>query len=393
MTPERSTAQPVEQAAHPEPKPVAANYRYWQEHGGTWAAEYDARKRDQVYYHIQEIMLTEYVRQHAPARVLELGCGPGRHLRNLARLPGIQVHGFDQSPTMVAGCLTWTDQAWLDSHVTLGSPTGRLPFADDEFDIVYTAEVLVHVRPEDLPGRLAEMLRVARRQVFHLETSPDYQLVSNEHDGCWYHDLCGAYERLGRRCERLPAGYVAHSPYRVIVDAAAPAWEWSPVVLDLLRRMEGDLSSTINSLRASPEQQVREQLGALAAAVESMEASLKEARERQAHAEAQAAQAHERAQVATARAEAALDRSAAESRRAEESLQAAHNARAAAASAHESAHGERQAREHLAAAVTLLESQLGEARQRQRDLAEQLERAARNERRIVREIELRVGRS
>lgn len=379
MTPERSTADPVEPGAHVEPKPVAANYRYWQEHGGGWAAEYDARKRDQVYYHIQEIMLAEYVRQHAPARVLELGCGPGRHLRNLCRLPGIDAHGFDQSPTMVEGCLTWTDRSWMDAHVTLGSPTGRLPFADGEFDLVYSAEVLVHVRPEDLPGRLSEMLRVAKRQVFHLETSPDYQLVSNEHDGCWYHDLVGAYERLGRRCDRLPAGYTAHCPYRVMIDPAAPTWEWSPVMLDLFRRMERDISHTINTLRASPDQQVREQLGVLASTVATMEASLRDARERQARAEVSAAQALERAN-------AALEQAGTQARRAEA-------AEAAEVFGRDAAQGEREAREQLAAAVALLETQLGEARQRLRTLGEQLERAARDESRIVREIELRVGRS
>lgn len=380
MTTDRSTAHPVEHpGAQVESKTVAANYQYWQEHGGSWAAEYDARKRDQVYYHIQEILLTEYIRQHAPARVLELGCGPGRHLRNLARLPGIEIHGFDQSPTMIAGCLTWTDQAWIDTHVTLGSPTGRLPFPDDAFDIVYTAEVLVHVRPEDLHGRLSELLRVARRQVFHLETSPDYQLVSGEHDGCWYHDLVSAYAALGRRCERLPAGYPAHSPYRVLVDESAPTWEWSPVVLDLFRRMERDISSTINALRAPPEQAVREQLGSLAASIASMEASLRDARDQQARALQQAAQDQQRAQAASDRAEALAQRAQA--------------GEAAAQAALEAVHAERQAREQLAGAIALLESQLGEARQRERTLAVQLEHAARAESRMVRAIELRVGRS
>ncbi len=82
---------------------IAANYEYWREHGGGWASEYDQRKKDQIYYHIQEIMLTEYVGHHAPAKVLEFGCGPGRHLRNLSRLPGIEVFGYDQSAAMVSG--------------------------------------------------------------------------------------------------------------------------------------------------------------------------------------------------------------------------------------------------------------------------------------------------
>ncbi len=74
---------------------VAANCRYGQEHGGEWAEEYAARKRRTVKYHVQEIMLTDCVAHHAPAAVLEFGCGVGRHLRILSRLAGVEVYGYD----------------------------------------------------------------------------------------------------------------------------------------------------------------------------------------------------------------------------------------------------------------------------------------------------------
>jgi SAM-dependent methyltransferase len=233
------------------PEEIAPNYRYWREHGGEWAAEYDNRKKEQVYYHIQEVMLTEYVRHHAPAKVLEFGCGPGRHLKNLCRLPGIEVFGYDQSASMVSGARAWATQEWLDSHVSIGPPTGRLPFADGQFDLVYTAEVLVHVRPEDLEGVLSELMRVSKRQVFHLETSPQHQLFSGEHEGCWYHDLVAAYARLGKRCEMLPSGYSTHAPYRVVLDPKADAWQWSSIFLELCRRMDRDVSHSFDLMRGS----------------------------------------------------------------------------------------------------------------------------------------------
>ncbi|MCX7014987.1 MAG: methyltransferase domain-containing protein [Candidatus Sumerlaeota bacterium] len=118
---------------------------------------------------------------------------------------------------------------------------GRLPYPDGHFDIVFTAEVLVHVRPEDLEGVLAELLRIAKWQVVHLETSPRHELVGGEHEGCWYHDLPLAYQRLGRHCETLPAGYSTHAPYRVALDSARPPYEWPPVSQTLLRRLDGDL--------------------------------------------------------------------------------------------------------------------------------------------------------
>lgn len=232
---------------------VAANYQYWRQHGGEWASEYDARKKDQPYYHIQELMLSEYVaalsKKFGGVRVLEVGCGVGRHLSYLRHIPGADINGYDQSATMVAGCLRWAEPEWLEQHVKVGLPTGRLPYADGEFDLVYTAEVLVHVRPEDLPGILRELVRISKREVLHIETSPWHELVSNEHSGCWWHDLVQAYAGIGQRCEMLDSGYSTHSPYRVLPHGHEAVFAWSPVTLSLYRRMERDLLEGLNDLR------------------------------------------------------------------------------------------------------------------------------------------------
>lgn len=222
----------------------AANYRYWQEHGGEWVEEYAARKRRSVKYHVQEIMLSDYVAHHAPAAVLEFGCGVGRHLRNLSRLPDVQVYGYDQSPTMVACLRNWTSQRWIDEHVALGPPTGALPYGDGQFDIVFTSEVLVHVRPEDLEAILRELLRVCRGHLLHLEPAEHVHISDSEHEGCWKHDLVAAYARLGRQAEILPSGYFDHVPTRVVVGQA-PRYTWSPVVLELFRTMEIELAPAL----------------------------------------------------------------------------------------------------------------------------------------------------
>lgn len=219
------------------------NYAYWREHGAAWADEYDKRKRVQPYYHIQEIMLACYMVDRAsrgPVRVLEFGCGPGRHLRYLSKIPGVSVHGFDQSEAMVAGCLRWTGQEWIDRNVTIGEPTPPLPFPDKSFDIVYTSEVLIHVRPEHVPGLLRELTRIARREVLHMEPSQTTPVERHVHAGCWNHDLVSAYAALGLACELLPQGYRLQTPARVTLEGA-PAPAWSPVVLELCRRLESDL--------------------------------------------------------------------------------------------------------------------------------------------------------
>lgn len=231
------------------------NYAYWREHGGTWADEYDLRKRVQVYYHIQELMLAEYVAEHArliarPFRVLEFGCGVGRHLRNLHTLPNVEAFGYDQSPTMVAGCLRWTGPAWLDEHVRIGTPTGRLPYDDDAFDLAYSSEVLVHVRPEHLDGVLSEMHRVAGGHVLHFEPAEHVAVCREAHHGCWRHDLPAAYERLGLRCETMGSGFRVQAPFRVTPEGVR-TWVWPGWKLELWRRLDRDLDAGVAELRAA----------------------------------------------------------------------------------------------------------------------------------------------
>lgn len=351
---------------------IAENYEYWREHGGGWANEYDQRKKEQIYYHIQEIMLTEYVGHHAPAKVLEFGCGPGRHLRNLSRLPGIEVFGYDQSAAMVSGARAWASQAWLDAHVTIGLPTGRLPFADKQFDLVYTAEVLVHVRPEDLQGALRELVRISRRQVFHLETSPQHQLVSDEHSGCWWHDLPSAYGAIGHKCEMLASGYSTHAPYRVVLDAATPTWEWSPLFLELCRRMDRDVSYGMDMMRGSlfgeKEARAREAEHARSAAADlerRLRAELDAARIEKDKLAEQLTQA--RGEAATARTEAAASAMRAER--------------------------EAAAREGLVSAVHSLEVAYAESQRRIASLEQVLNECGQREADFVRAIERRLWRS
>jgi len=224
---------------------VDVNYQYWRDHGGAWADEYARRKTWMVLYHIQEIMLTEYVLRHAeaqdrPLRVLEFGCGVGRHLRNLNRLANVEVHGFDQSAAMVEGCRRWADAEFLRERVTVGEPVGPLPFADGSFDLVYSAEVLVHVRPEHISSTLNELCRISRGHILHIEPSPDFAVDGTVHHGCWNHDLPSLYRKLGRACESLGRGYSAHSAWRTVVGAP-PVFRWKPELLELYRSMETDI--------------------------------------------------------------------------------------------------------------------------------------------------------
>ncbi|HYP90100.1 MAG TPA: methyltransferase domain-containing protein [Polyangiaceae bacterium] len=229
------------------------SYRYWRQSGAEWSAEYARRKERHPSYHIAELMLLDYVTHHAPCRVLEWGSGTGRHLEYLRTLAGVQAFGFEQSAEMVAAGIGSSDPAWRAGHVALGAPTSRLPYADRSFDLTFTSEALIHTPPEDLLGRLAELVRVTRGHILHLESHDSWNGgFSPWHDGCWGHDLVAAYRALGLVCEPMAYGFKRQAPYRVVLDASSARWTWSSQMLSLYRQLEDSVETGFARAGARP---------------------------------------------------------------------------------------------------------------------------------------------
>jgi SAM-dependent methyltransferase len=87
-------------------------------------------------------------------RILDVGCGTGRHTTYLADR-GDDVVGVDQSPEMLARAVAKHDVSELCQAVLT-----ELPFADGTFDAALCALVLAHF--PDLDGPITELTRVVR---------------------------------------------------------------------------------------------------------------------------------------------------------------------------------------------------------------------------------------
>jgi SAM-dependent methyltransferase len=267
------------------------NEKWWYDHGRQWLEEIARRREATPYYLLQEAFLAAYFGQCAPARVLEFGCGFGRHLSYLRELNGLDVHGCDQSPTMLAGIESWAGPQWREGHVRLIDPRRPLPYEDKSFDVVFTVSVLIHVRPDDVPAVLRELTRVARWHVLHIENAPTASAVMTcaDHEGCWAHPLEAMYRELGVPAEALPAVGTVQGVWRASLDSGRPAPQ-TDMLARRLRAVDEACLHLTGRLRESDEQLRQNQTQIL-----SLQAQLAE----------QAASSAAQAQVLTAQLEAA----------------------------------------------------------------------------------------
>jgi SAM-dependent methyltransferase len=128
----------------------------WSENDHQYATEHRLVARKSVWQddpHGPIPFLLDAIAAERPARVLDIGCGPGWHASLIAERTGAHVVAADQSPRMAElAAERGLEAVVADIH--------DLPFADAAFDCVLAAWMLYHVR--DLDRGLAEVARVLR---------------------------------------------------------------------------------------------------------------------------------------------------------------------------------------------------------------------------------------
>ena len=165
-------------------------------------------------------------------RVLDLGCGNGRHLVATRRVPsvsGIALDlGMNEVRATVEAITLMDDTAPQEGGSVVGAgpwlvvqgDTFRLPFADRSFDCVIASEVLEHL-PDD-GAALAEMSRVLRADGLLAVSVPRFTPEAV----CWalsreYHSNEGGHIRIYR--ERTLRRLLADHGYRIVARHHAHA--------------------------------------------------------------------------------------------------------------------------------------------------------------------------
>ena len=134
-------------------------------------------------------------------RVLDMGCGAGRHAFEMYRR-GADVVAFDQDADELAGVLEVFGAMKEQGEVPAGASADikqgdalALPFADGEFDRVVAAEVLEHV-PADIQA-IGELVRVLRPGGTIAVTVPRwFPEIVNWKLSSAYHEVEGGHIRI-----------------------------------------------------------------------------------------------------------------------------------------------------------------------------------------------------
>jgi len=113
--------------------------------------------------------LTQFL-QSLPAKgyaVLEVGSGPGGNVAEVARAQPTRLVGADISPTMIELARRNTADVPGAEFVLVDGKT--LPFADREFDVVFTGTVLQHNHEPLWSAGIKEICRVSREWIYLFE--------------------------------------------------------------------------------------------------------------------------------------------------------------------------------------------------------------------------------
>lgn len=94
-------------------------------------------------------------------RVLDLGCGTGRHSVELAKA-GFELYSADASPEALRQTRAWLESQGLTASYHHFSCYERFPFQEDTFDGIISTQVIHHNYIKNIRFCISEMERVLR---------------------------------------------------------------------------------------------------------------------------------------------------------------------------------------------------------------------------------------
>lgn len=121
------------------------------------------KKYGRVFLEPQEDMgkVVDLFKKRGVNKVLDLGCGTGRHIVFLAK-NGFEVYGIDIAEQGINITKHWLKEEKLNADLKVGSIYKKLPYKNDIFDAVISTNTIHHEKIENIRKAILEIERILK---------------------------------------------------------------------------------------------------------------------------------------------------------------------------------------------------------------------------------------
>jgi len=105
--------------------------------------------------------LIKLLKKKGTERILDLGCGSGRHSVYLAK-QGFNVYGIDIAKSGIKIAKEWLKEEDLKADLKIRDIYQELPYPDNFFDAIISTQTLHHARIERIRKLIGEMERILK---------------------------------------------------------------------------------------------------------------------------------------------------------------------------------------------------------------------------------------
>lgn len=119
------------------------------------------------------LRLERILKEKNLSKVLDFGCGAGRHTLHLVR-NGFKVHGFDGSASAVERATQVLRDEGLQADLRVHDMLKPLPYPELFFDAVLATRVIHHTLIENIKRIVAEINRVLKKGGYVFLQVPEY---------------------------------------------------------------------------------------------------------------------------------------------------------------------------------------------------------------------------
>jgi len=113
------------------------------------------------------VQFAEFLKKKQVKRVLDLGCGAGRHVVYLAK-QGFETYGIDISETGLKEAKNRLERGRLDAATLIKCDMKALPYVNQCFDAVISLFTIYHSTKQGIKDTITETQRTLRKRGFIL---------------------------------------------------------------------------------------------------------------------------------------------------------------------------------------------------------------------------------